>query len=164
MRIGIDFDRVLFDTDSFDEYMKQETEGLHHVEADVEDEYGNYDPEKHARECGIEPGKVWDALKKLEKFVYEDVEKLEELDEHELVIVTRGNQKFQRTKIENSGVEKFFDKVYTVQQGSKEVGEIEFLVDDREEELDQVDVPGFKFDRSKHEIEDIVEKVRELET
>jgi hypothetical protein len=33
VRIGLDFDRVLFDTDSFNKYLKENVEGLKHVEA-----------------------------------------------------------------------------------------------------------------------------------
>jgi 5'(3')-deoxyribonucleotidase len=163
MKIGIDFDRVLFKTDEFNEYLKDET-GLHHVEADVYDENGCYSPKKHAEACGISVEEVFKALKDLNQFLYPDVDKLKRLkQDHELVIVTRGEEKFQKQKIKNSGVQRLFDKLYIIQNGSKDVVDIEFLVDDRKEEIENVDVPGMIFDREKQDLEDVIKRISELE-
>ncbi len=163
MKIGIDFDRVLFKTDEFNEHLKEET-GLHHVEEDVYDENGCYSPEKHAEACGINVEEVFDALKDLNQFLYPDVDKLKQLKQsHELVIVTRGEEKFQKEKIKNSGVQRLFDQLYIVQAASKDVVDIDFLVDDREEEIENVDVPGIVFDREKQDLEDIIEEIGGLE-
>jgi len=156
MKIGIDFDRVLFDTDRFNKYMKEET-GLHHVEEDVYDEKGNYSPEKHAEASGIDVNEVFSAVKDLEGFVYDDVELLEELDSHTLVIVTRGEEKYQKAKIEASGVRDIFEEVYVVQEGSKDVDSVEFLVDDREEEIHRAGIPGIVLDREEHGMKHVVE-------
>lgn len=156
MRIGIDFDRVLFDTEKFNEYIKEET-GLHHVEADVYDEHGNYSPEKHAEASDVDVEKVYDVIEEgLEQFLYDDVEILGDIDQHSFVIVTRGEERFQRAKIEASGAEKFFDEIYTVQEGSKDVDGVKFLVDDREEEIERARIPGMVLDRDRHSMEHVI--------
>lgn len=162
MRIGIDFDRVLFDTDAFNEYMKQEVDGLHHVDEEPVDENGNYDPGRHAELSGIDVEEVYSALDDLERFLFDDVHELEEL-EGEKVIVSRGNREFQMMKIRRSGVEKFVDEVVIVEDGSKNVAGIDFLVDDRVEEIDEAMVPGFIFNRDHHTISDLVEKVGQID-
>jgi len=162
--LGIDFDRVLFNTDEFDQYMRDNVDELEHVE-DPEplDENGNYDPERHAEILGFNPEKIYNILHDLEKFIYSDVEALDRLPEDvEKLIVTRGNLRFQSTKIENSGVLEHVDDYVVVEEGSKDVENIDFLVDDRKREHDQVSTPGMLFDRSKHSMEDVVEKVRKL--
>ena len=155
MKIGLDFDRVLFDTDSFNEYMKKET-GLHHVEEDVYDENGNYSPERHAEASDIDAENVYDAIKDLERFIYDDVDLLRNLDDHTLVIVTRGEEKYQRAKVEASGVKDIFAEVYVVQEGPKDVDGVEFLVDDREEEIHRAGIPGLVLDRDEHGMEHVV--------
>lgn len=155
MKIGLDFDRVLFDTDSFNEYMKEET-GLHHVDADVYDENGNYSPEKHAEASGVDAEEVFDAIESLERFVYDDVDLLEGLEGHTLVIVTRGEERYQRAKVEASGVRDIFEEVYVVQEGSKDVDSVEFLVDDREEEIHRAGIPGLVLDRDEHGMKHVV--------
>lgn len=155
MRIGLDFDRVLFKTDEFNEYLKEES-GLHHVEADVYDDEGCYSPEKHAEASGVELQKVYEALDDLSEFLYEDVEKLEEIGDHELVIVTRGEERFQRAKIEASGADKFVEKIFVVQSEAKDVGNIDFLVDDREKEINRAGMPGMVLDRKKHSLDHLI--------
>ena len=50
-----------------------------------------------------------------------------------------------------------------MQEKSKdEVTDIDFLVDDSEEELQEADIPGFLFDREKHSINDVIEKIEEF--
>lgn len=163
MRIGIDFDRVLFKTDEFNDYLKNEA-GLQHVEEDIYDENGCYSPEKHAEASGIDVEKIYVAMKDLNTFLYPDIDQLNQLKpEHELVIVTRGEKKFQSTKVKNSGAQRLLDELYIVQKGTKDVGDIDFLVDDRKKEIMDVKVPGMIFDREKHEAKDIIERIRELE-
>lgn len=161
MRIGIDFDRVLFDTDAFNEYIKNETR-LHHVDAEVYDSQGNYDPERHAKACGIPVKEIYDAMENLERFLFDDVELLEKLDD--VVIVTRGEEEFQVRKLEGSGILEFVDDYIVVENGSKDVDGIDFLVDDWEKELDDAGVPGMVFDRERHGLKDVLEKVTAIET
>ncbi len=163
MKIGVDFDRVLFKTDEFNEYLKEET-GLHHVEADVYDENGCYSPEKHAEACGIDVEEIYSAMKNLSRFLYSDIDSLKKLKpEHELFIVTRGEEKLQKQKVKNSGANRLFDQLYIVQGAPKNVGGIDFLVDDREEEIENADVSGMVFDREKHDMEDLIEKIGDIE-
>lgn len=158
MRVGIDFDRVLFDTDRFNSY-REEATGLYHVEADVYDEHGNYSAEKHAEACGVDVEDVYEKMNELEQFLYDDIEVLEQLEEHELVIVTRGQKRFQKHKLEESGALKFIENYEIIESGPKNA-DIDLLIDDREKEIDEVDVPGFIFDREVHGAEDIVDFVR----
>lgn len=162
MIVGVDFDRVLFDTDRFNEEMKEAT-GLHHVESDVYDEDGNYSPEKHAEACEVDPASVYRFVEEnTRKFLYPDVKRLEELD-YEVWIVTRGEEKFQKAKIENSGIAELVDEVKIVEDGGKDVG-IDFLIDDRRKELEMADLPGYVLDRSQENLGDAVEEVKERET
>ena len=156
MKIGIDFDRVLFDTDKFNEYLKEET-GLHHVDSDVYDEHGNYSPEKHAEASEVKVEKIYEVIEEgLEKFLYDDIEALSDIKNHEFVIVTRGEYRFQRAKIKASGAEKYFEDVYTVQEGSKDVDSIKFLVDDREKEIERARIPGMVLDRERHTMKHLI--------
>jgi len=155
MRVGLDFDRVLFKTDEFNEYLKEQT-GLHHVDADVYDEDGCYSPKKHAEASGVDVEKVYEALEDLSQFLYEDLAKLEEIDDHEFVIVTRGEQKFQRAKIKASGADQFVEKIFVVQSEAKDVGDIDFLVDDREKEIHRAEIPGLVLDRKKHSLDHLI--------
>ena len=159
MRIGFDFDRVLFDTDSFNKYLKDET-GLYHVEGSVYDENGCYSPEKHAEMCSIDVDTVYEAMDHLNQFLFSDIDDLRKLSkDHELVIVTRGKEKVQRKKVKNSGAQRLFDELFILQEGPKDIVDIDFLVDDTEEEIEKVNVPGIIFDREKHSIEDVIEAV-----
>jgi len=163
MKIGIDFDRVLFDTDSFNTYYKEST-GLKHVESDVYDENNNYDPEKHAEICEIPKKNIWSALENLERFLYDDISKLEKIDEHEIIIVTRGNEKFQKEKIKSSNVEKYVDGFEIIENGSKDQADIDVLADDTEEELKKADISGIKINRPNDGIKKIIEVVKDFES
>lgn len=163
MKIGLDFDRVLFKTDKFNEYLEEET-GLHHVEADVYDGEGCYSPEKHAEACGVDVKEVYEAIDSISRFLYSDVDELRKLKpEHEIVIVTRGEEKFQKEKVKASGAHRLFDQLFIVQNAPKNVKGLDFLVDDREEEIDRSGLPGIVFDREKQDMSDVIKEVRELE-
>lgn len=161
MKIGLDFDRVLFDTDSFDDFYKENTR-LFHVDADVYDEFGDYDPSKHAKECGIDPETVYSIFEEdLSRFLYDDIDFLKKLkEEHTLIIVTRGNKRFQKAKIEASSILDYVDNFVIVEGERKDIADIEFLVDDREEEINSVDVPGMVFKREKHKLKDILDRIK----
>lgn len=161
MILGIDFDRVLFDTDRFNEDLKEATE-LHHVEAEVYDENGNYSPEKHAEAAGADTENIYEFVEQnARKYIYPDVKELAKL-EHEIWIVTRGEKKFQEAKIQAAGIENLAEKIVVVEDGSKDVG-VDFLIDDRMEELENADLPGYVLDRSKETLKDAVEEVEEDE-
>lgn len=161
MIVGIDFDRVLFDTDRFNEELKEATE-LHHVEAEVYDENGNYSPEKHAEAAGADTENIYEFVEQnARKYVYPDVEELEQLN-HEIWIVTRGEEKFQEAKIEGAGISNLAEKVVIVEEGDKAVG-VDFLIDDRVEELEKADIPGYVLDRARETLKDAIEEVKDDE-
>lgn len=165
MRIGLDFDRVLFDTDSFDDFYKEHVEGLHHVEDPAPVKNSCYDPEIHAELCEIPIERIWKVFNHdLSKFLYSDVNLLEELGEnHTVVIVSRGHERFQKSKIEASKADKYVEEVHIVQEESKDSVDIDFLVDDRVKELERVKIPGAHLNRPEESLEKVVEKVKELE-
>lgn len=157
MRIGIDFDRVLFDTDSFNDYLKEEVKGLEHVDAPPYDEHENYSPEIHADLCSIELEKIYEKIEGLDGFLLIEPEELEDR-EHEIVIVTRGEIEFQKAKIEATSVQEKVDDVFVVEKGSKDVGEIDFLIDDQKREIEKAEIPGFEFDHEKNTLMEALEE------
>ena len=164
MRIGIDLDRVLFDTDSFDDFYKEKVEGLYHVDEPAPVKHGCYDPEMHASLCGIPKDRIWKVFENdLSQFLYSDVDLLNELNQHKLVLVTRGHEKFQRKKAEASGVSKIFDEIHVVQEESKDSIDIDILADDSNEELENISIPGIKINRPEEGIEKIIKKVENIE-
>ena len=164
MRIGIDLDRVLFDTDSFDDFYKDKVEGLHHVEDPAPVRHGCYDPEMHAEICGIPKQRIWNVFDHdLSDFVFADVDILDQLSNHELILVTRGHQKFQKRKAEASGIAEKMDEVHVVQEEPKDSVEIDLLVDDSDEELERVRVPGIQIKRPGEGLEKILKELEDLE-
>lgn len=164
MRIGIDFDRVLFDTDHFDDFYKEHVEGLYHVEDPAPVKHGCYDPELHAELCEIPKDRIWQVFDHdLSQFIYPDIDLLDDLGDHKLIIVTRGHEKFQRSKVEASKVSEKFDEIHVVQENAKDCIDIDLLVDDSDEELNKIDVPGIKISRPDEGLEKIIEEVRNFE-
>lgn len=163
MRIGLDLDRVLFDTDRFDEYYKEHVEGLYHVESPAPVKHGVYDPEMHAELCEIPKERIWKVFEHdLSQFLYDDIELLNNLD-HELVIVTRGHEKFQRLKAEASGIAEKVEEVIVVQEQVKDSTDIDILVDDSEEEIERVEIPSIKVERPEEGLKKVLEEVKDLE-
>ena len=158
MIIGLDFDRVLFRTNEFKEFLDEKVPGfLEHYPRE-----GNYDPGKHAEKIGVEVQRIFDVLEHSEDYLYDDVSGLEELrDKHKLIVVTRGDPYFQERKIVESGVGEHVDGYFIVEEEPKDEINIDFLVDDREKELEDVSVPGFLMKRNEHDISNIVNAVRE---
>lgn len=163
MKIGVDFDRVLFKTDEFNSYLKNKVEGLQDVKTSPYNEHGVYSPEMHAEFCGIEVESIYEAMEDLNRFLYDDLKVLEGSN-HEIVIVSRGDKEFQEHKIRGSGADKFADKVIIVEKGSKDVDNIDFLIDDRKKEIVDSELPGFEFDRSIHGLDDALEEAENHES
>jgi FMN phosphatase YigB (HAD superfamily) len=158
MIIGFDFDRVLFRTDEFKEFLEEKIPGF----LEEYPEERPYDPEMHAEKLGVEKQRILDELGEADRFVYGDLEILEDFPENfELVIVSRGDPALQEKKIQNSGVLDHFDNFFIVEDEKKDSVEIDFLVDDREKEVEDVDVPGYVFDRSEEDLEDVREFILE---
>jgi len=162
IKIGFDFDRVLFNTEAFKRHLNKKFSGFSDSYSSARNDEG-YDFRKHAKILDVEPQTVLSELKSAEKYSYEDVKLLEELD-HKKVIITRGDQEFQRKKLEFSGILDHFSGFHIVQERSKDIEGIDMLVDDSQKELDRADIPGFLFERDKHSIEDIIEEVAGYET
>lgn len=163
MKIGIDFDRVLFHTEEFKNHLLTRFEDFEETYKQAEKD-GIYSPEKHAELMDTTVEEIFYELQNTSKFLYDDVSKIQRLqDKFEVVIVSRGDPVFQRGKIVDSGVKKYVDGFHIVQNKPKDVVDIDFLVDDLEEEIERTDVPGFLFNREKHSVEDIIKKVRRLD-
>lgn len=168
MRIGVDFDRVLFDTEEFKQYLEEEIPGFL-------DTYGlatgeGYNPESHAEIMGIDPDRIYDTLEYEEgRFLYEDVEELDRwAGEHEVVIISRGDLEFQSRKIENAelGLE-YFIVTGKACENEKQLGPetlhpeedpLDFLVDDRDYEHSNFDGPGYLFQRPDDSLEDVMDE------
>ena len=157
MRIGIDFDRVLFDTDKFNKYLKDAVDGLEHVESSPYNEHGVYSPKIHAEMCGIEAEDIYDEMNNLERFLFDNLDELRET-EHDLILVTRGHKEFQKRKIEGASIKDMFEKAIVVEEGSKDVADIDFLIDDQKKEIEEAGVPGFEFDKDKHSLKEALEE------
>lgn len=166
MRIGVDFDRVLFDTEEFKQYLEDEIPGFL-------DTYGlatgeGYDPERHAEIMDISPKKIYDTLDyESGKFSYDDTEELDRWsNQHEVVIISRGDPEFQSTKIENADLG-FQYHIVTgkAKNNSKQLGDgtlhpeeepIDFLVDDRDYEHENFEGPGYHLQRPEDQLSDVV--------
>jgi len=160
MKIGVDFDRVLFRTEEFIEFLEEEIPGF----TEKYPEEGVYSAREHAKKLGIDTEQILHTLGRADEFLYDDVDFLEKLKpEHELVLVSRGEPSFQGKKIVESGISELFDAVVVIEEGAKDRIDIDFLIDDREEEHDRTGIPGLVFDRNKHSAEDIVSRVKKIE-
>lgn len=145
MKVGLDFDRVLFDTDSFKQHLNEKLPGFSETYSEAR-ENNLYNPEKHAELLEVEVEEIFKHIEHARNFLYADIDELNEI-EHELVIVSRGDQEFQELKIQESGILEYVSDYTVVEEGDKQVAGINALVDDREKELEQVDVPGLHFKR-----------------
>ncbi|MFB6144210.1 MAG: hypothetical protein ABEJ98_02765 [Candidatus Nanohaloarchaea archaeon] len=160
MKIGIDFDRVLFNTERFKKHLEEQIPGFSRT-YDRAREDGVYNPARHADILGVEVAKIFQEIENAKNFLYPDVEELESVDE-EVIIVSRGDPEFQAMKIEESGVLEHLDGYTVVQEEDKQVEGIQALIDDREVELDRVDVPGYLFSRQRDTLEDARDWIREV--
>jgi FMN phosphatase YigB (HAD superfamily) len=152
MIIGFDFDRVLFKTDEFKDFLDEKIPGF----LEEYPENGHYDPEEHADRLDIDEERIFEALEEAERFVYSDLDVLEDLlESFELVIVSRGDPSFQERKIKNSGITRYFESFFVVEDEGKDSVEIDFLVDDWRKEVEEAEVPGYVFDRSEESLEDV---------
>lgn len=159
MKVGIDFDRVLFRTEKFKKLLFDRIESFEETYTKVD---GVYDPEKHAEILGIPEKRIHNALEEASKFLYSDTALLED-SEHEFIIVSRGDPVFQKEKIERSGAVKHVSDYIIVQERPKNVEGIDMLVDDLEEEIERAGVPGFHFNRDENDIRDILEEISDRE-
>jgi len=98
MKIGIDFDRVLFKTDRFKDHLFNRFETFEETYENAV-QNGIYRPQRHAELMDTTVEEIFDELKNTSEFLYEDVSRLQKLQESfEVVIVSRGDPVFQREK------------------------------------------------------------------
>ena len=159
LKVGIDFDRVLFRTDKFKQLLFDRIEGFEETYTKVD---GVYDPDKHAEILGIPEERIHSALEEASRFLYSDTVLLED-SEHEFIIVSRGDPVFQKEKIERSGVVEHVSDYIIVQDRPKNVEDIDMLVDDLKEEIDRAGIPGFHFNRDENDIQDVLEEISDRE-
>ena len=163
-RVGIDFDRVLFDTDGFADALKEEFSFKEKTDAHYPG--GLYDIRAHAESSGVDPEKVIEfAESTIRDFTFDGLHHFEELD---AFVVTRGLRWWQELKVRNSGVLDYVDGFVVVDhpdigERDKQVGDIDLLVDDTEDELEAVGCETFHYDHTQHTPRDIVEKASDLE-
>lgn len=160
MKIGIDFDRVLFDTESFKHHLEEQLPGFSETYEEAR-ENSLYNPEKHAEILGVEVERIFEEIENAKNFLYSDLEELEKIG-HNVIIVSRGDREFQGMKIQESGVLEYVDGFEVVEDEDKQVCGIEALVDDREEELSRVELPGYLFDREEDSLEDVKNWIEEM--
>jgi hypothetical protein len=165
LRIGLDFDHVLFDTEKFKKHLFDEIEGFDESYGEARDDRGVYSPSKHAELLGVSPAKLMDAVGYASRCLYPDVQDLERI-EHELWIVSRGEKTFQAEKIRKSGVLEHVDGfTVVVDERKDEDTGIEALVDDREEELERTELEAdrkLRIERPCEGVKEIVRWAREL--
>ena len=167
MRIGIDFDRTLFDTDSFKQHLESRFPKFSDTYSESIDD-GIYKPRIHAEKMGVELEDIYSEMRNCRKFLFESIDKLEDLkdDSTEIILVSRGDGEFQRLKIKGAKVDRFFDRIEIVSRSidklpKDKVVELDLLVDDRQEELDAVRCETIRSDPKNQNISELVEKIRE---
>lgn len=163
-RVGIDFDRVLFNTDGFADALKDKFS----FEGKTDAHYpgGLYDIRSHAESSGVDPERVVEfAENSIKDFTFDGLHHFKELD---AFVVTRGLRWWQELKVRNSGVLSYVDGFIVVDhpdigERDKQVGDIDLLVDDTEDELEAVGCETFHYDHTQHAPQDIAKKASELD-
>lgn len=144
MKIGLDFDKTIFDTKAFIQDMPADPDTFKKA---FEKAYltGDYTLEKHVNcleNIGVKTEK--EQLKNLYKnaqtyLKYRDY--LQHLSEtHELYLVTRADTKgWQQKKIRASKAEEYFENILIIYGDSlKDLPELDVLIDDSQEEITRV--------------------------
>lgn len=169
MKIFIDFDDVLFNTKEFiadmqlifykhgiskDDFAKTYS-SITHYSVKSDRKMRTYDPYLHFKQInqgGINTEKLERGfryfLKNTNKYIFKDVSAfLKNVERKEIFILSFGTNKFQKEKIKNSGINKFFNKIIVsnhVEKGraiKKIIGESKekfYFIDDRVEFLREV--------------------------
>lgn len=163
MRIILDFDYTVFDTEAFrvgmidafhecgvtdDIYRITEKELLH------DDGYGVYSFDEHLQRLSQQTQTSIEQLYELAQtvlndlstYIYPDALAFLQLVQEEKHILTFGNDDWQRTKIQRSGIEEYITSIRTVQTQTKAEGiqallnenEKTVFIDDRGSAIDEV--------------------------
>lgn len=161
MRIGIDFDGVLFNTEAFKQFLNTELPGYLDTYRDAFNTV--YDPEKHAALLNISVDTLYDTVTDAEQFLYPDADVLQRFQEHgTVVIVSAGPETFQRKKITGSGVTQYVDTVIITGDTPKDQYSIDVLIDDSATEIERVSIPTFHFNREEHGLQDALQWVKQV--
>jgi FMN phosphatase YigB (HAD superfamily) len=156
MKIVFDLDYTLMDTARFKEALaeavtahgvsRERYEETYKAIVKREGKVYDYDPDVHIEALGgdfSDAGAAAEARRSIDKVVAESdkylfpgsVELLKELrrEGRELVLLTLGNEGWQRRKVENSGLHGYFDEV--IATGKHKTGEITKLAESREKTI-----------------------------
>jgi hypothetical protein len=152
MIVGIDFDRVLFDTEAFKEELEAHHPGfLEH--------YDNnrylYQTKPGDDDIPVPVSELEATMSELQPYLIENVEALSKSD-LTFVIVSRGPQWFQRKKISNSNITTYIPRYITVDTEPKDMTNIDYLIDDNQDELQRISIPSFHFKRQEHTVDTIL--------
>lgn len=171
MRIAVDFDHVLFDTDGFYSELpvnKHVFKDTFEAAYDREDEA--YRIKEHVSRLNDHPdvtgpvtqSDLKDAYSTAEQYLREDgLERLAET--FEVVIVTRKTHHgWQEQKVEVSGADRYVDDVVVVagepEEEPKDIDAVA-LIDDRQEEHEYCETDGVLFDEDTEQLVTVAENI-----
>lgn len=148
MRVGIDFDGVLFDVEAFKHDLYERLDDFEATYPDAKQD-GLYRPRRHAELMGIEYSELVDVFACAADH-RRDLDPLTHLSSHTLILVTRGSRPFQQLKVELTRAGEYFDEAVYVEKSIEALPkdravQLDFLVDDKKDEVEAVTVPTFHF-------------------
>jgi len=163
MKIIIDFDDTIFNTyKMMQEFIKSfkkagfSSEEFKEIYRKSKEKKGDFDQKTIISLFGkLRPfdkrqvaKELADILERAEEFVYPDFRKfVDNFPKKELILLSFGSTNYQKIKIENSGVGKYFDKIYVTNKNKvfnlekiyrKYAGDRIVFIDDKAEEIDKV--------------------------
>lgn len=154
MKIGLDFDKTVFDTVGFIEEMPVEPDLFKKT---FEKAYlsGNYSVSKHVQHLAeegveVEESQIREVFNSAPQYL--STKPLQDLgSSHEIYLVTRADAKgWQQKKIQAAGAEQYFRDIFIVYGNHrKDVPELDILVDDNPDELTGVSEETRLYDSSK---------------
>ncbi len=161
MKLGLDFDGVLFNTKLLKKKLEERydcfMESYH--ENKKESVYNSiYDFRGQCKDMNVDSKEFLETVKDLSKdCLYDDVDKLNDIG-LEKVIITRGKRDFQKAKIEGSGILDYVDD-YRIVDGnySKNFEDIDILIDDTLNELYGFKGKKIHFDREEADLELLID-------
>lgn len=171
MTIAVDFDHVLFDSSGFYEQIPVDPDDFKDTFETVYLENGKeYRIRDHVRklnqhpEYDVSPTDLEELYGKAPQYLRRDG--LQELtDRYDVVIATRAtHQGWQRQKVTASGADRYVEDVIVVQgeptENPKTVTDADVLIDDRQYEHANVDMPGYRFDEEEDTFDDMLQEVQ----
>lgn len=163
MKLFIDFDGVLFNSEKFRRDLIGQIEKSGFSSQEVNDTYvaecldGNYLPADHLARLEkihkfnfrLAETRVESLITNAKKYLFFDVEgslkSISKLPEYQLELISLGHPKFQPRKIKKTGIKKYFKKLHFTSipkveylQGIVKVDEKFIIVDDRGDALEEI--------------------------